>query len=377
MNLSNLQEGQVINSYKALCDFINVKVTTGEAKQKQIEEFGRYVKYRKNGNKFIIEEIISQPDAIMQSKSNSVYLKLIETLLAAHLVGNKSICIEYTYKGLFQLLCMVSDKYEDIYKKESYEYVRDNIAPIEKDVYLDFRRSTYNENKKKIRSALESMKRKMLIDYEEEMYVCYEDDEGKEQYKKPTEEEMCLYLEIGRNLLEKYSCRDTNELIEKHLKLKYTRELAEEMRKKLGWRYKYKKVKIINGITDSIEQLEKSKQELIKQARDEKIEINERELNNAIKKMINRIGENNHRNTVERLEEWERGDEEWGSTAPSMPYSLYSMLFRAKDTYLPAWNILSEYYISGDEDAAKDKAKEFSIDGSVEVEEDGNLIEID
>lgn len=361
MNIDNLKAGQTVKDYKSLCALLCINQTTNKGKEKQLQELSQYVKFKKLARGYYIEEIIGYPDPLTSNSSNSPYIKLIETLLMAYLVGERQMRIEATYKTIFQMLCMASSNYDKIYQDESYDYVCDNIAPISKEVYLDFRRSTYSENKKKIKSALDSMQNRALICYQEEMFVCYEDDEGKEQHRKPTEKEVVQYLKIRQALYDKYECSDDEDLKRKHLQKKYEEDLVEEIKNRLNWKYKYTKLVIINGVNDSIHLLEKSKQALIEQARKDKVEINKTELNQAIKKMINRIGETNHTNAVKRLEEWERGDEEWGAFAPQMPTSLYSILYRAKENYLPGWNILTEYYIGGDIDAARDKARDYSV----------------
>ena len=58
----------------------------------------------------------------------------------------------------------------------------------------------------------------------------------------------------------------------------------------------------------------------------------------------------------------EKGDEEWGANGIELPKNLQAILFRAQESYLPAWNILSDYFIEGNEEAAKDKAKYFVSD---------------
>lgn len=373
MNIDNLKAGETVKDYKSLCALLCIKQTTGAAKQKQLNDLAKYVKYKTLRRGFYIEEIIGYPDPIESNSSNSPYIRLIETLLMAYFVGEHQMRIEATYKTIFQMLCMASSNYDKIYQDESYNYVYNNIAPIGKDVYLDFRRSSYSENKKKIKSALDSMQNRALICYQEEMYVCYEDDEGKEWHRKPTESEIVRYLKIRQSLYDKYRCYDDDELKEKHLQKKYEEDLIREIKDQLNWKYKYTKLVIINGVNDSIHLLERSKQMLVEQARKEKVEINKTELNQAIKKMIKRVGETNHDNVVKRLEEWERGDEEWGAFAPKMPNSLFSVLYRAKENYLPGWNILTEYYIGGDEAAAKDKAREYPTSDLDNVSDDLNL----
>ena len=329
------------------------------------------IKYSRCGNKYRIDEILDYPDELLDSAARSPYVKLIETLIVARLVGTQDISLEYTYKQLFQELCMASSNYDKIYNKGFYEYIHDNIAPISKEVYLDFRRSSYSENKKKIKTALDSMVNRGLIDYEEERYVCYEDDEGREFHMKPSENEVALYLAIMQDLLKKYECDSIDDIKTKHLSKKFDEELAEAMQNNLNWKYTYKKIKIVNGISDSMYALDKTKQKLMQEARKNKVRICEEELNKAIKKMIDRVGEKQHDNAVRKLEEWERGDEEWGMQSVEMPYGLSSILHRTRKDYLPSWNVLSEYFIIGDEKTAKDRGKEMRG----ETGEDGVLVD--
>lgn len=52
---NKLEEGMIFNNYKKLCEFIGWKVTTGDSKKAQFKELLRYCRYRKEGNKIIID----------------------------------------------------------------------------------------------------------------------------------------------------------------------------------------------------------------------------------------------------------------------------------------------------------------------------------
>lgn len=57
MNINNLKVGMVIKNYKELCKVLEIKATSGEAKQNQLKQLAEVVKYHKEGNKFIIDGI--------------------------------------------------------------------------------------------------------------------------------------------------------------------------------------------------------------------------------------------------------------------------------------------------------------------------------
>ena len=56
-----LQTGMVVKNYKEMCSLLNEKVTTGEAKQIQLRNWERFFKYKKEGHKFMITEILEKP----------------------------------------------------------------------------------------------------------------------------------------------------------------------------------------------------------------------------------------------------------------------------------------------------------------------------
>jgi len=57
MDISKLKKYMIIPNYRKLCELLNLKVASGNSKMSQLKELERYFKYRKEGNKFIIEEI--------------------------------------------------------------------------------------------------------------------------------------------------------------------------------------------------------------------------------------------------------------------------------------------------------------------------------
>ena len=69
MNIENIKKGMVIKNYKELCKLINIKPTTGEAKQNQLNKLAELVEYHKEGNKIIIDNIKNL--SLEESKTSS------------------------------------------------------------------------------------------------------------------------------------------------------------------------------------------------------------------------------------------------------------------------------------------------------------------
>ena len=61
MKIENLKVGQIIKNYKELCNILEIKVSAGNSKKKQLNELERYCKYHKDKNKFIIDGIYDTP----------------------------------------------------------------------------------------------------------------------------------------------------------------------------------------------------------------------------------------------------------------------------------------------------------------------------
>ena len=62
MDVSKLEAGMRVKNYKVLCELLGEKVKTGLAKQNHLLDFKRYVKYKKEGNAFLITEILPTPE---------------------------------------------------------------------------------------------------------------------------------------------------------------------------------------------------------------------------------------------------------------------------------------------------------------------------
>jgi hypothetical protein len=61
MDISNIHVGMIIKNYKQLCSLLNEPIKTGDSKKAQLKEWSRHFSYLKEGNKYIIEDIYSEP----------------------------------------------------------------------------------------------------------------------------------------------------------------------------------------------------------------------------------------------------------------------------------------------------------------------------
>ena len=81
MKLDNIETGMVVKNYKAMCEILGEDIATGgNARKAQIDEWGRYFDYEKQGHKFIINEVYAEPLPKDFSK-NDIYSKYVNVLL--------------------------------------------------------------------------------------------------------------------------------------------------------------------------------------------------------------------------------------------------------------------------------------------------------
>lgn len=61
IDLSNIYVGQIIKNYLVLCSILNINPCKGNQKKCQLKEVERYIRFKRDGQKFIIVEIYVNP----------------------------------------------------------------------------------------------------------------------------------------------------------------------------------------------------------------------------------------------------------------------------------------------------------------------------
>lgn len=99
MQIENLIEGMVLKNYRQLCEVLGEKIKGGKSKTLQLKELERFIKYRKEGNKFVIEEVFETPKEKIDNRGKSEGSR-----------GNNTV---YFDKILDAFLCMVVQMAEE------------------------------------------------------------------------------------------------------------------------------------------------------------------------------------------------------------------------------------------------------------------------
>ena len=71
MKIKNLKVGMVLKNYKELCSVLGIKPTTGGSRKIQLETLEQCCRYHKEGNKFVIDEILSTKPVVTDRRGKN------------------------------------------------------------------------------------------------------------------------------------------------------------------------------------------------------------------------------------------------------------------------------------------------------------------
>lgn len=280
--INNIKVGQVIKNYKEFCTLMNEKIKTGTSKQAQLKEWSRYVKWHKQGNKFIIDEIYNIPlPKPIHKGNNSKYIDEIQDILIYYIHfklhnvnkgGNK---VGLSISELINILGLANNTYSiGTYKKKELS----DVLKIEMPAIYNFYSSTRAEFKGIIERALNSMeKRCILLPNKQYVVVNITRDKHKKEIinrRCATNEETEWILQAERDTLNYYGVQTKKDIfcLGERMYKKFRELVYKELpfdwyyqayylicnRKAINQRYdeiKSKKAQLNNKIIDRLEEL--------------------------------------------------------------------------------------------------------------------------
>lgn len=280
MNISNIKVGNTYKNYKELCLELNETTKTGTAKIAQIKEWERFFSYTKQGHKYIIDEIYAIPKSKIDMRSHgnnaSIYLDEMEVLILDLLAQERNNGqIFLSRNRLLQELKMINDNYS-YYRNRHLNLSK--FMNITTDEINEFYESSTSTLKSNLETALNRLVKQSLIYWTYAMTVCYistktiTTDTGKIKavkneyinnegekivtydtvkpvtevaYKKATKEEINIILEIERDMLIKYKCKDKSDLFKYGLINQFYNEVKEKLFDRTNIIFYYKSYEII------------------------------------------------------------------------------------------------------------------------------------
>lgn len=253
--ISELSEGMVFGSYKALCKFLGENVKNGCSKISQIAEWNRWFKFNKEGNKFIILEVYEQP--MIKKSINGIYSEYVKSLVLDLLekeldTGKNRVVI--TGNRLLYALNMVNESYI----KHKYNYKElSSLLDIKEDYVNDFYFTTNGKLVSTLRSSLKSLMNSKLIQYN--ILMVLNTDDGNIE---PTVKQRDIILTLEKEALNSFMCNTYTDILRKGFYDKYmekVRQLLKMEDELIGvnsWYYCYDIV-FINALRKERKQLYK------------------------------------------------------------------------------------------------------------------------
>ena len=198
-----LAPGLILKNYNELCSTLDLPIVGGKQKELQMKNLERFCKYEKQGHKFVITEVYDSPYEKEDKRvngNNSVFVTYIETLLLNQFIRNDGCKLTFTKRQLWEMLGMVNANYTKYFEKKKLAAELQVYEPRLRQWHID---RFYSRSRKKlndiVKSALNSLKRRKLIDYRDDVIVACK---GKKQFEVTRPWQLEKILEIERETLD-------------------------------------------------------------------------------------------------------------------------------------------------------------------------------
>ena len=377
MQISNLEIGMILKSYKHLCEVLEEPIKAGKSKQIQIKDMERYFEYHKDGNKFIIDNILNIPREKVNGKEGGnnkfKYINLIETLILDLLVNSKHEKVFLPKHSMLKKLRMINENYA--FCKTRIDKLS-KYSNISKENIDDFYSSTDGTLIRNLESSLDSLKNKMLIDWSKEITICeavtgyhknidervtydsydepiYSYSENLQvNHREATDEEKKYIVYCEKEIAKEYKLEKKNEIIKNGLWDEFMYKMRERLMPK-GIIYYYNSYKILYNY----EHIEEALMDTVDFILEDIVkEDTERELNSEIKNRVQSNAIKRHDKAIEKLVEL---DNMLGKPKDSQEYD---KLKRRKDiNYIHDSNKLLQILIDIDSCSIKSKIKRIKL----------------
>lgn len=284
INTEVLVIGESIKNYKELCKRLDVNVCTGNQKKAQEKEFRRYFDWERVGYKYIITQIYPEPlpkDNGLKSKgNNNIYTKSIEVILLDFLSKTPGYTYTMGRKEWWRMLGMVNEKFASI-DNEELKSLSNVITNWE---ISNFYARSYTNLNKILTSALNSLQRQRLIEWEQETIIAMTDQFGETVYHPATDEEKKNIMSMERYVLtEIFDYVSIIQVICRNQQEEFYNKVGKLIQKEYEWSYYFKRIKILYNQKDALKAISSYQKNLEKLT-----------LNNNICKRMNKDADNKY-----------------------------------------------------------------------------------
>lgn len=256
MKIENLEIGKKYK-WKELCNTLEIKVSEGNTRKKDLKKLESYCKFTKEKAWFTIEQIYDTPKEIIDKRKGREVVNSIDSLMASAIMY-KVVNTENGYycgsinSWLFEIGIVNTEFIETkqkVYK--SFTELTEGFTPMDK----DFITLEYSSLRSHLINALEKIRKTKLADYFIGCKIGYT-KEGKIQWTRElTEDEMKLLYKKKNELYDKYEIINELDLvfgnktcsIERDMNIykKFSEELERFLIKEWGANFEYIAYKVI------------------------------------------------------------------------------------------------------------------------------------
>lgn len=211
LNIDNITEGQIFESYPELCRALGCSIYGGYQKTKQLNDFLRYFDYEKIDKRYVVKEVYAVPkETDTRTASNAKYVPVIHNILLSHLSKQSNDNVYMTQKHLWILLGLINEDYlimRESHRIEELVKLSDDMSMID---IKDFYRRSGMKFRDIIKRSLDSLVRKEVIDSYKEVYRIGTIVSGDDfyysgiEYRDATDSEERYIKRIKKQLLEEF-----------------------------------------------------------------------------------------------------------------------------------------------------------------------------
>lgn len=232
----NISKGYIFKNYSDLATQLNLDKKTGNSKIAQLKEIQRFLKLKKKGRSFIVEEVYNIPLS-KEVLNKTTYINIIEKLVLDTLAKSEDYHISITSNSFIKHFNMVNINYIECKKRKNKLAKYTDIDEL---TINDFYESTHSMLKRNVTTTLDNLKKKRLVDWYNKLMVCeivqpekanisrhifVENGEQKERYeakahlmykhREATERERQIILGIEYSCCKDLECENIQQVIKK------------------------------------------------------------------------------------------------------------------------------------------------------------------
>lgn len=272
LHTSNFTVGQKVKGYEEMCQLFCEDIKKGRPRDRQIENWGRFIKWDRKGHKYIITEIYDSPNLKVNGKSKGgkrIYSEGLKKLIMHNIFLKHEIGVYEINDNTFrfttnELTTEIFDcdyiLNEDFIQEKSDIFENNNINNFDITHFVSAFKSKTSDI---LKDALESLVKNKQLDFCKNIYVIKykEEHENKERYASEEETEKIHF--VKKKIMNDMGIKN-ERYTQETKRVKLYERLVKELKSSDNWTglYKIKLLKINKEILYKLKEHELSSSEI-------------------------------------------------------------------------------------------------------------------